>query len=189
MKICFYAPDGEQSDLLRRSIENAVRSPIVHLGQSPPSLWKEAIAGADLVIVDVTASNPSACYRAGIADALAKRTILISPIQETIPTMFSDRLVIVHHWNLDFLQAELQKIVSSNDSQPSQSPAQLDADTPEGKFQQLFGDLLRTHGYVHRGPVEFDESTFTLREQEMELALVQEIARRAKSLNLRVRLL
>jgi hypothetical protein len=97
--------------------------------------------------------------------------------------------MIVHHWNLDFLQSELHKTISPGNSQQSQPSAQLNADIPEGRFQELFGDLLRTHGYVHRGPVEFDGSTFTLREQEMDLPLVQEIARRAKSLNLRVRLL
>jgi len=49
--------------------------------------------------------------------------------------------------------------------------------------------LLQSHGYVPRGSVELDGSTFTLRDQEMDLPLVQAIANRAKSLNLRVRLL
>jgi hypothetical protein len=138
----------------------------------------------DLVIIDITTANPSACYLTGIADALGKRAILISPIQESIPAIFENRTIIVHRWNLEFLKTELEKFAAPENLEP-----QLNADTPEGKFQQSFGDLLRSHGYIHRGPVEFDGGTFTLREQDMDLPLVQDIARRAKSLNLRVRLL
>lgn len=184
MKTCFYAPAGEMNESLRRAIQSALGSTVIDLSQTLPHAWKEAIAGADLIFIDVTAANPTACYVAGIADAAAKRTILLSPIAETIPAILGSRATIVHRWNLDHLKTELQKFAA-----PEAEAAAPSDDTPAGKFHKLFGDLLRAHGYAHRGPVEFDGSTFTVREQEMELPLVQEIAARAKSLSLRVRLL
>jgi hypothetical protein len=182
MKVCFYAPNTKLTESLRRCVRDALGL-INDLTEIPSSIWKEAIASADIVIVDATADT-SAAYLAGLADALGKHVVLLSPIDQCIPPVLADRGAIIHHWNLESLRSELQKLSGAQTDQPP-----ISDDTPAGKFRQMFGDLLRTHGYVHRGPVEFDGSTFTLREQEMELALVQAIAHRAKSLNVRVRLL
>ena len=185
MKIVFHGPSGELSDVLRRSVQQALASPVMDLAETAVARWKEAIADADLLIVDLNAGN-AAAYLIGLSDALGKRTVLLSPISEFVPGIFADRSVIVHQWNLEHLRAELAKLATTD---AAFEPAPIADDTPAGKFQQRFGDLLRAHGYVHRGPVEFDGTTFTLREQEMELPLVQAIAHRAKSLNLRVRML
>lgn len=172
------------SDELRRSAQTAFVSPVTELNKVPVTAWKDTINTADLVLIDFTAANPTASYVAGIADTLNKRVILLTPIAESIGGVFEKHRTIVHQWNLEFLKSELQKETGSTDAEP-----QIRDDTPVGKFHQLFGDLLKVHGYVHRGPVEFDGATFTLREQDMDFALVQEIAHRAKSLNVRVRLL
>jgi hypothetical protein len=186
MKIYFQGAAGELNEALRRCAQEALLSPIHDLAESPASSWKQTIADADLIIIDVTAGNAAGHYLAGLAEALAKRAILLSPLHQSIPPIFADRAVIVHRWNLEFLRAELQKFAPAS-AEIAAPP--VDDDSPAGKFHKLFGDLLRMHGYVHRGPVEFDGTTFTLREQEMELGLVQAIANRAKTLNLKVRLL
>jgi hypothetical protein len=183
MKVCFYAPKTKLTESLRRCVRDAL-GVVTDLSETPSSIWKEAVASADLVVVDATAETWAA-YLAGLADALGKRVVLLSPIDECIPPVLADRGAIIHHWNLEILRGELRKFCDA----PSDEAPPIADDTPAGKFRQMFGDLLRTHGYVHRGSVEFDGSTFTLREQEMELALVQAIAHRAKSLNVRVRLL
>src|SRR3954471_119094 len=186
MKICFFAPAGELNESVRRCAEEAFGSPIMNVGDGAPDGWKEIVASANLVIVDVTAQNTGACYCIGLADALGKETVILSPIRESIPDVFSSRHAIVHHWNFELIQRELKNLAETgavNDSPVSNE------DTPAGKFQRMFGDLLKAHGYVHRGAVEWDGATFTVREQEMDLALVQAIAKRAKSLNVRVRLL
>ena len=185
MKICFHGPTGELGDLLRRSVQQALAAKLTDLGETAASRWKETIGDADLVIIDLNAGN-SAAYLVGVADALGKRAALLSPISESIPETFADRAVIVHQWNFESLRTELAKFASK--SGPVE-PLPVADDTPAGKFQQRFGDLLRAHGYVHRGSVEFDGTTFTVRDQDMDLPLVQAIANRAKSLNLRVRLL
>jgi hypothetical protein len=186
MKICFHAPAGELSETLRRSVQEALGQPLLDLSETAPRTWKEAIAGADLAFVDITAANAAACYLVGLADAIGRRVVLLAPIEESIPAIFENCDVIVHRWNLELLKTELRKLtVTTTDEK---APAVTD-DSPAGKFQQMFGDLLRTHGYVHRGSVEFDGATFILREQDMDLPLVQEISNRAKSLNVRVRLL
>lgn len=184
MNVCFYAPPGQISEALRRCAHGALSSPIVDLNDAPLLAWKEKLTAADLVLIDITAANATACYVAGMADALQKRIILLSPLDDTVPVVFDKHRVIVHRWNLELLRAELEKFAA-----PSSAEDPTNDDTPAGKFHQLFGDILRVHGYIHRGPVEFDGSSFTLREQDMDLSLVQEIAHRAKSLNLRVRLL
>jgi hypothetical protein len=186
MKVYFQGPAGALTAPLRRCAQEALGAPIVDLNESPPSGWKEAIANADLVIVDITIGNASGHYVAGVAEALGKRVVLLSPLHESIPPLFEDRAVIVHHWNFEFLGTKLKKITPARIEEVASA---INDDSPAGRFQKLFGDLLRAHGYVHRGPVEFEGSTFTVREQDMELALVQAIANRAKTLNLRVRLL
>lgn len=186
MKVCFYASAGKLGDTLRRSVQEALGHAVTDLNQNAPGAWRDAIAGADLVVVDITGANAAACYLVGLA--IGKRVVLLAPIEESIPAIFEDRGAIVHRWNLDLLKTELRKLTTGAVAADANAHA-VDDDSPAGKFQQMFGDLLRAHGYVHRGSVEFDGSTFIVREQDMDLPLVQEISNRAKSLNVRVRLL
>jgi hypothetical protein len=186
MNVCFWAPAGDLNNTLLGCARSALGRPITDLSEIPGNRWKDELQRADLTLVDVTAANAIASYIIGLADGLSQRVVLLSAIQESLPSIFEDRAVIVHRWNLDLLRSEFAKLADAPN--PSE-PATPQDDSPAGQFHKQFGDLLRTHGYVHRGTVDFDGSTFTLREQEMDLPLVQDIARRAKSLNLRVRLL
>jgi hypothetical protein len=182
MKICFYSNSGPSAETLRQCVRSSLGA-IVDLTEMPLEAWRDAVAEAELAVIDVTAASPQAMYLLGLADAAGKRSALLAAIENSLPKDFGHRPVIVHGWNLEFLKSELAKL-STDDSEVAPGD-----DTPAGQFQKQFGDLLKMHGYFHRGPVEFDGTTFTLRDQEMELPLVQEISKRAKALNLRVRLL
>ncbi len=182
MNISYYVPADQVLDPLRESILKSFP------GAKGIDAGPEAVAtvrGSELVLVDVTGAGAGAAYVAGLADAFGKKCVLLMAIREAIPAL-RHLPAIVHGWNFDLLAAELRKHAGA----PLVFAPAPPNESPEGKFQRLFGDLLAAHGYRHRGPVELEnESTFTLREQEMELPLAQDIARRAKSLNLRVRLL
>lgn len=185
MKVALFAPKTKLSDSLRRCAHEVFASSLTDFSITPSPKWKENIAACDLLFIDATAGFATTSYLAGIAAGLGKRTILLTPVHELIPEFFGPNpSSITHQWNLDYLKAQLELF-----ARPLGAANAIADDSPAGKFHQLFGDLLNTHGYIHRGPVEFDGSTFTVREQDMDLALVQEIAHRAKSLNLRVRLL
>src|SRR5438045_1558094 len=104
MKICFHSQPSELSDGLRRTAQNALSTPIIDLTQLPPSSWKENLKGADLALIDVTAANPTACYVAGLADALNIRIVLLGPIDEPLPAALDKHRRIVHRWNFDLLK-------------------------------------------------------------------------------------
>jgi hypothetical protein len=185
MKICFFAPPGKLSESIRQSVRQVFASSFTDISDAPFSTWREMIANCDALLVDATAGMSKTCFLTGLAKGLGKQTIILTPVHEAIAEFLTQNaMAITHQWNLEYLKQELEKI-----AHPSGAPEAVADDTPAGKFRQHFGDLLKAHGYVHRGPVEFDGSTFTVREQDMDFALVQEIAHRAKSLNLRVRLL
>ena len=185
MKICFFAPSGKLSESIRQSVRQAFASSFTDISEAPFSMWREVIANCDALLVDATSGASKTCFLTGLAKGLGKHTIILTPVHDAIPEFLSPNTsTIIHQWNLAYLKRELEKL-----AHPSRATEAVADDTPAGKFHQHFGDLLKAHGYVHRGPVEFDGSTFTVREQDMDFALVQEIAHRAKSLNLRVRLL
>ena len=191
MKIGLFAPKTKLSDSLRRCAHEVFASSLDDFSQTPRTKWKESIAACDVLFIDATAGLATTSYLAGIAEGLGKRTILLTPVHELIPEFFGPNpSAITHQWNFEDLKAQLELFARgplfARDSSRVKTVAD---DTPSGKFHELFGDLLQSYGYTHRGPVEFDGSTFTVREQDMDFALVQEIAQRAKSLNMRVRLL
>jgi hypothetical protein len=183
VKVCLYLPNASVNDPIRRAILDVFRAD--NLSADSVATWPEQIRATELIIIDISAATALPSYALGLADAFGKTSLLLSPVAESIPPAFAARRAIIHGWNIDFLKSELQHFSVSGAS-ASTKPTD---DTPTGRFNQLFGDLLHKHGYRHNGPLEYDGSTFTLREQNMELALVQDIAHRAKSLNVRVRLL
>ena len=141
-----------------------------------------AIDSCTRIIADVTARNPNAMFLAGYARA-HKPVLYIGQYAEDFP--FSDE-PLVYGGDTEFLRNALVARLSGNaDGSISKS-----ADDPRAKFVSLFGDLLKKHGYEQTGPIEQNEhNVFTLVDQNMDLALVQDIARRGRELNIRVRLM
>lgn len=185
MNVCLFTGEGPAFEPLRKAIQEVFSSRVTQLAADGPGGWTSVISRSTLVLLDITSANVFAFYLLGVADALDKRAILLTPFPQPLPPPLEKRLTIIHGWNFDHLKAELQKL--SNPAATTTSPPANE--TPTQKFHRLFGDLLADHDYKHLGPVELEKNTFILRDQEMELPLVQQISHRAKSLNLRVRLL
>ena len=182
MKVCFYAGEG----IVFEPVSSAVREVFVDalkLGGEGFAKWKKAIADSEKVLVHLAGGEALALMAIGMAEALEKRVVILCPVREAVPGQLSNRATVVHGWNIEFLKSELKKlrdtVEGANDGEG----------TAADKFQNLFGDLLKQHGYEHKGTVELEGTVFTLREQEMDLALVQEMSHRAKELKVRVRLL
>lgn len=144
----------------------------------------ENIQSAAAVIADVTARNPHVMFLAGYARALTKQLTCITQHAEDFPFDQSERPPIIYGADLAFLRAEL---VAEYCGRPGVSPSTED---PREMFLSIFGDLLKKHRYEHRGTIVLEpRNTYTLIEQDMDLPLVQEIARRARELGIRVKLM
>jgi hypothetical protein len=155
-----------------------------HLTEPQLTATLQHLANSTSVIADLSARNPNVLFLTGYARALNKPITYITQHAEDFP--FSAE-PIVYASDLNFLRNELLSSVSGQAGQTLSAPTK---DTAREKFLSIFGDLLQKHGYEHRGPIEQNEPTvFTLVDQSMDLPLVQEIARRGRELNLRVRLM
>jgi hypothetical protein len=148
------------------------------------------IHSADQIIIDLSARNADVCYAFGLVKALGKRIICISQHAEDLPEGREGEDQIVYAGNFDFLRRELIACLGQPPAQGEKGQSEASKDSAKDRFLSIFGDILNQHQYEHRGGIEMEnEMTFVLIEQEMDLALVQDLARRAKSLGLRLKLL
>jgi hypothetical protein len=144
-----------------------------------------AIERVDLVIADVSGENARVTYVAGYAHGIGKRVLFITQVEEHFPFGAGNQTVIVYSGNLDFLRAELESALSE-----ARSAAATEGEDARARFQAMFGEILRAHGHEHRGPVEMENAkTFVLLEQDMDLALVQDLSRHARELGVRLKLM
>lgn len=191
MKVCLIFPEGE---LFAAPLHTARD---VLLGHQVFEIWPKLLDAhentselveADLVLAEVTGRNPHVLYFLGWAHALQKRTILLARYAEDFPFSSENLTPLIYARDLVYLREELARRIAGG-GVPSDTASPSTADARE-KFHQLFGDLLKKHGQDHRGIIEMEnEKTFVLREQDLELALVQEMSRRARELGLRIKLL
>ena len=95
------------------------------------------------------------------------------------------RNVVLYGSDTEFLGKELVSRLSG--ASPGDSGSSQD---PRAQFLRTFGDLLKKHGYEHRGEiVQEGPTTFILKDQDMELPLVQELARRGREMGIRIKLM
>ncbi len=145
----------------------------------------EGLKNAELVIADLTGKNPNVMYGVGVADALGKKVLFLVQHLDDFPFANEVPSVIVYAGDRQFLKGELAAYFKEE----RKSPESTVRDAGE-KFHQLFGDILARRGYVHRGEVEMENATtFVLLNQDMDLALVQELARKARELGMRLKLM
>jgi hypothetical protein len=145
----------------------------------------EALKSAELVIADLTGKNSNVMYGVGVADAIGKTVLLLVQHLEDFPFASGAHPVIAYAGDRQFLKTELAAYLRG---ERKREDAQ--ANSGREKFQKLFGDILSKHGYVHRGEVEMENpTTFVLLNQDMDLALVQELARKARELGMRLKLM
>ena len=142
------------------------------------------LESANSIIADLTARNPNVMFLIGYARALKKPITFITQNAEDFP--FDESTPhIVYGSDPNFLRTELLHLLSDQRSTPSQR-----GDDARAKFLSIFGDLLQKHGHEHHGPILEDQpNVYILINQDLDLPLVQEISRRARELNLRVKLM
>jgi hypothetical protein len=142
------------------------------------------LESANSIIADLTARNPNVMFLTGYARALKKPITFITQHAEDFP-FDQSTAPIVYGSDPNFLRTELVAQLSGQRSTPSGK-----GDDARAKFLSIFGDLLQKHGHEHHGPILEDQpNVYILINQDMDLPLVQDIARRARELKLRVKLM
>lgn len=156
------------------------------LSQSAFQSALDKLNKSQAVIADVTASNPNVMFLAGCATALKKPVTYIAHYSVDFPFKTIND-AIIHGGDSKFLKAELIAHFTVRAVRDGNEITKADART---KFMSVFGDLLVKHGYQQRGGIiEEQPNVYALLEQDMDLPLVQEIARRGRELGIRVKLM
>jgi len=153
---------------------------------------RKTVADTDCLLADVTGNNPAVMYYLGVAEALGKPIILVARNAESVVFQINQP-ILAYADEPALLRTQLISRLSQHDQEapvaiPIVTPK---AGTPEvARFYEIFGDILQQHGYQNHGEIKCEnESTFLLIEQDMELALVQDLSRRARERGLRLKLL
>ncbi len=153
---------------------------------------------AGLIVADLTGKNPNVLYLIGYAHALNKNVILLAQQGEDLPFDRRDHATVIYAGNVAVLRTELRQLLRQGFDQPvNGSPSaaatkelETSSTAAREEFLSLFGDILQAHEEQHRGNIYLeDEKTFVLVNQDLSLALVQALARRAKQLGVRLKLL
>ena len=148
----------------------------------------EQIRKAGMVIADISGRNPHVLYEVGIAHALGRKVVLLANHGEDFPFDRSSHRTIIYAGNLDLLRQELLLVFRGEEGSPGEKGG--GGKTARDKFEELFGSILKAHHHSHKGKVEMEnETTFVLLNQDMELALVQDLARKARELGMRIKLM
>lgn len=166
--------------------------------QSALAHAQSQISKAGLIVADITGKNPNVLYLIGYAHALKTKVILLAQHGEDLPFDRRDLAVVIYAGNVAVLKTELRQLLRQGAGQPVNGvPSAAATKELEGaptadreEFLSLFGDILQAHDEQHGGNIYLeDEKTFVLVNQDLSLALVQALARRAKQLGVRLKLL
>lgn len=145
-----------------------------------------ALEGADWLLAEISGAHPRVMHLAGYAQGIGKRVIFLAQFDDEFPFDQGQQTVIVHSGNADFLRKELERLNARGEAE---GEGKSGGDARE-KFLALFGEIMRKHGHEHRGSYEMEGAgTFILRDQDLDLPLVQELSRRARELGMRIKLM
>jgi len=154
---------------------------------------RATIANNDCLLADLTGNNPAVLYYLGVAEALGKPVILVARNAETVVFQINQP-ILAYADEPSLLRTQLISRLNQNHSEApvaiAATPQPASGSPEAARFYEIFGDILQQHGYQNHGEIKCEnESTFLLIEQDMELALVQDLSRRAKERGLRLKLL
>lgn len=182
--------------LVREGVEPSARAMgmetdrvvVGRLGDSAGAL-RDKLQGCRLALVEIGGLSPALFHAAGLAEGLGARVLYMGPSEAGFP--FPERLgdLLVHGGSVECLRAELPAFLQAA-LDPANPPPVAQSAPVTDRFTSIFGEILRKHGHIHRGAVEEeDAATFILHDQTMDLALVQDLARKARALGLRLKLM
>lgn len=146
---------------------------------------------AQLVVADISGKNPNTMYLAGYAHGIGKRVLFLAQHGEDLPFNREKHEIIIYHANVDFLKESLEAFLRSG-TLGGEPEAGRSAPQDDGRerFFELFGSIMAEHGAEHTGEIRMEnEKTFLLINQDLDLAVVQHLARRAREMGLRIKLL
>ncbi len=154
---------------------------------------RATIAGTDCLLADVTGNNPAVLYYLGVAEALGKPVILVARHAESVVFQINQP-ILAYADEPSLLRTQLISRLNQDHAEAPVAVAatpQPAAGSPEAaRFYEIFGDILQQHGHQKLGEIKCEnETTFLLMDQDLELALVQDLSRRAKERGLRLKLL
>lgn len=153
---------------------------------------RQNIAEADCLLADLSGNNPAVCYCIAAAEALDKPVIIMARHAETVALSGTDP-TLAYADDPNLLRSSLISRLSQGTPQatiPTSAPKPVQQTADRERFLELFGDVLVKHQYEDLGEVHCEnKTTFVLLEQNMDLALVQDLARRAREHGLRLKLL
>ena len=164
-------------------------SPATELGKACSQIEQ-----ADLALVDISGRNPNTLYLAGYAHGIGRKVLFASQHGEDLPFDRQKHDLIIYHANLDLLEKGLDTFLQTGatpeaQAAPAEPATSANADA-KARFQTIFGDIMSEFEADHPGDIYLEnDKTFVLVEQDLELALVQALARRARELGLRIKLL
>jgi hypothetical protein len=148
-----------------------------------------AFGDAELAIADLSGNNPNVMYQVGYAYAKGVKVLFIAQHLEGFPFDKNKQPVIAYAGDRAFLKDELRAFLASG-TVSTHEQSRAESSNAREKFALIFGDILSAHGYEHRGEIQLENpTTFVLLNQDMELALVQDLARRARELGIRLKLM
>lgn len=148
------------------------------------SIWA-VIERASSVIADVTGRNPNVMFLAGRAIGAGKQVIFLSQHGEDFPIGDTDFAPIIYASDLNYLRQEMAAYLSGT---PRGNPPK--DESPRAQFMRIFGEIMQKHQQEHRGEIVMENAaTFVLVSQELDLALVQDLARRGRELGIRIKLM
>jgi len=201
-QIAALLPLGKLFDaLFADALEPAARAAGAEIVRVPSEFSSEsrlgavcaAIEKADCVLADLTGRSPHILYQVGYAHGIGKKVLLLAAQGEDFPFDASRHPRIIHSGDGALLRAELTTFLSTGAmpaAKPAETPATPASADARAQFLEIFGSILAEHRHEHRGEVEMENpKTFILRDQDLSLALVQHLARRARELGLRLKLM
>ena len=145
-----------------------------------------AIESSSIVIAEVSHPDLELLYEVGYAHGIGKPVVFVGLQEENFIFDRNKHKLLVYGGDLACLRDLMKSVLSGGEAAVGAKAGE----SARERFMEIFGAILKEHQHEHRGEVEMeDEKTFVLLNQDMDLALVQNLARRARELGLRIKLM
>jgi hypothetical protein len=148
----------------------------------------QKLEGANLILADITARNAHVMFLAGYAQGIGREVLFLAQSGEDFPFDGAKHAPIIYGDDRSFLKSELLAHLCGGGTKKEMQRTK-DQGARE-RFLATFGDLLKKHQHEHHGEIYLENpATYVLVSQDMDLPLVQDLARRGRELGIRIKLM